>query len=158
MRLLIGALALAFTGTAQAQTWPDKPVHIVVAFTPGSATDVIGRSVSNELSARLGQPFIIENRPGAGGTIATAQVAKAAPDGYTLLLNSSGHTVNPWIYSNLSYDTAKDLKGITLLARQPNLNVPTSIVFDLDPGEPAGLLECAEVALHLRKNKKKWKD
>ena len=123
MRLLIGALALAFAGTAQAQTWPDKPVHIVVAFTPGSATDVIGRSVSNELSARLGQPVIIENRPGAGGTIAAAQVAKAAPDGYTLLLNSSGHTVNPWIYSNLSYDTAKDLKGISLLARQPNVLV-----------------------------------
>jgi tripartite-type tricarboxylate transporter receptor subunit TctC len=123
MRLLIGALALAFAGTAQAQTWPDKPVHIVVAFTPGSATDVIGRSVSNELSARLRQPVIIENRPGAGGTIAAAQVAKAAPDGYTLLLNSSGHTVNPWIYSNLSYDTAKDLKGISLLARQPNVLV-----------------------------------
>src|SRR5258708_7275894 len=123
MRLLIGALALALAGTAQAQTWPDKPVHIVVAFTPGSATDVIGRSVSNELSARLGQPVIIENRPGAGGTIATAQVAKAPPDGYTLLLNSSGHTVNPWIYGNLSYDTAKDLKGISLLARQPNVLV-----------------------------------
>src|SRR5437763_15220033 len=103
MRLLIGALALAFAGRAQAQTWPDKPVHIIVAFTPGSATDVIGRSVSNELSARLGQPVVIENRPGAGGTIATAQVAKAAPDGYTLLLNSSGHTVNPWIYTTLSY-------------------------------------------------------
>ncbi len=124
MRLLIGALALgAFAGTAQAQTWPDKPVHIIVAFTPGSATDVIGRSVANELSARLGQPVIIENRPGAGGTIAAAQVAKAASDGYTLLLNSSGHTVNPWIYSNLSYDTAKDLKGISLLARQPNVLV-----------------------------------
>ena len=123
MRLLIGAVALAVAGTAQAQTWPDKPVHIVVAFTPGSATDVIGRSVSNELSARLGQPVIIENRPGAGGTIATAQVAKAPPDGYTLLLNSSGHTVNPWIYSNLSYDTAKDVKGISLLARQPNVLV-----------------------------------
>jgi tripartite-type tricarboxylate transporter receptor subunit TctC len=123
MRLLIGALAAAFAGAAQAQTWPDKPVHIVVAFTPGSATDVIARSVSNELSARLGQPVIIENRPGAGGTIAAAQVVKAVPDGYTLLLNSSGHTVNPWIYPNLSYDTAKDLKGISLLARQPNVLV-----------------------------------
>ena len=128
MRLLIAALAVAFAGTAaplqaRAQTWPDKPVHIIVSFTPGSATDVIGRSVSNELSARLGQPVIIENRPGAGGTIASAQVAKAAPDGYTLLLNSSGHTVNPWIYNNLSYDTAKDLVGITLLARQPNVLV-----------------------------------
>ena len=127
MRLLIAALALALAGTAplraDAQSWPDKPVHIIVAFTPGSATDVIARSVSNELSARLGQPVIIENRPGAGGTIAAAQVAKSAPDGYTLLVNSSGHTVNPWIYTTLSYDTANDLKGVTILARQPNVLV-----------------------------------
>src|SRR4051812_27885408 len=123
MRLLIAALALAFAGSAQAQTWPEKPVHIVVAFTPGSATDVMGRAISNELSAKLGQPVIIENKPGAGGTIAAGQVAKAAPDGYTLLLNSSGHTVSPWIYDKLTYDTAKDLRGITLLARQPNIMV-----------------------------------
>jgi len=123
MRLLIGALALVLAGGAQAQTWPDKPVHIIVAFTPGSATDVIARSMSNELSARLGQPVIIENRPGAGGTIANAFVAKAPADGYTLLVDSSGHTVNPWIYGNLSYDTVKDLKGVTLLARQPNVLV-----------------------------------
>src|SRR3954464_14915957 len=121
MRLLIAALALVLAGTAQAQTWPDKPVHIIVAFTPGSATDVIGRSVSNELSAKLGQTVIVENKPGAGGTIAAGQVAKAAPDGYTLLLNSSGHTVTPWIYDKLGYDTARDLRGITLLARQPNI-------------------------------------
>jgi len=123
MRLLIGALALVLAGGAQAQTWPDKPVHIIVAFTPGSATDVIARSMSNELSARLGQPVIIENRPGAGGTIANAFVDKAPADGYTLLVDSSGHTVNPWIYGNLSYDTVKDLKGVTLLARQPNVLV-----------------------------------
>jgi len=123
MRLLTGALALVLAGGAQAQTWPDKPVHIIVAFTPGSATDVIARSMSNELSARLGQPVIIENRPGAGGTIANAFVAKAPADGYTLLVDSSGHTVNPWIYGNLSYDTVKDLKGVTLLARQPNVLV-----------------------------------
>jgi tripartite-type tricarboxylate transporter receptor subunit TctC len=123
MRLLIAALALVLAGTAQAQTWPDKPVHIIIAFTPGSATDVIARSVSNELSAKLGQPVIIENKPGAGGTIAAALVAKAPPDGYTLLVNSSGHTVSPWIYGNLPYDTAKDLMGVTLLARQPNIMV-----------------------------------
>ena len=123
MRLLIAALAVALAGTAQAQTWPDKPIHIIVAFTPGSATDVIGRAVSNELSAKLGQPVIIENKPGAGGTIAAGLVAKAAPDGYTLLLNSSGHTVSPWIYDKLTYDTAKDLMGVSLIARQPNIMV-----------------------------------
>jgi tripartite-type tricarboxylate transporter receptor subunit TctC len=123
MRLLIAALAVALAGTAQAQTWPDKPIHIIVAFTPGSATDVIGRAVSNELSAKLGQPVIIENKPGAGGTIAAGLVAKAAPDGYTLLLNSSGHTVSPWIYDKLTYDAAKDLMGVSLIARQPNILV-----------------------------------
>src|SRR6187397_27887 len=84
---------------------------------------VIGRAVSNELSAKLGQPVIIENKPGAGGTIAAGMVAKAAPDGYTLLLNSSGHTVSPWIYDKLGYDTAKDLMGVSLIARQPNILV-----------------------------------
>jgi len=85
MRLLIAALAVALAGTAQAQTWPDKPIHIIVAFTPGSATDVIGRAVSNELSAKLGQPVIIENKPGAGGMLGPAGMARnAAPDGYTL--------------------------------------------------------------------------
>ena len=124
MRLLIAAIGLAIAGTAaQAQSWPEKPIHIVVAFTPGSATDVIGRAVSNELSAKLGQPVIIENKPGAGGTIAAGLVAKAAPDGYTLLLNSSGHTVSPWIYDKLTYDTAKDLMGVSLIARQPNILV-----------------------------------
>src|SRR5215471_14947257 len=123
MRLLIGALVLALASGAQAQTWPEKPVHLIVAFTPGSATDVIARSMSNELSARLGQPVIIENKPGAGGTIANAFVAKAPPDGYTFLVDSSGHTVNPWIYGNLPYDTVKDLKGVTVLARQPNVLV-----------------------------------
>ena len=123
MKRLIALFALMVPLPAAAQSWPDKPVHIIVAFTPGSATDVIGRSVSNELSAKLGQTVIVENKPGAGGTIAAGQVAKAAPDGYTLLLNSSGHTVSPWIYDKLTYDTAKDLRGITLLARQPNILV-----------------------------------
>ncbi len=124
MRLsMIAAAAVLAATTAQADTWPEKPVHIIVAFTPGSATDVIARSVANELSARLGQPVIIENRPGAGGTIAAAQVAKAPSDGYTLLVNSSGHTVNPWIYEKLPFDTARDLMGVTVLARQPNVLV-----------------------------------
>jgi len=123
MRLLIAAVALAFALPAHAETsWPEKPVHVIVAFTPGSATDVIARAMSNELSARLGQPVIVENKPGAGGTIAAAQVARATPDGYTLLVNSSGHTVSPYIYK-LGYDTAKDLIGVSLLARQPNILV-----------------------------------
>src|SRR5258708_33917923 len=108
MRLLIGALALALAGTAQAQTWPDKPVHIIVAFTPGSATDIIARSIAPELAARLGQPVIVENRPGAGGTIANAFVAKSAPAGDTLRGDCPADTPMPRINGNPSTPTVTD--------------------------------------------------
>ena len=108
---------------ASAQTWPDKPVHVVVPFTAGSATDVVARSVAQAMSKNLGQVFVVENKPGAGGTIGSVQVAKSAPDGYTLLVNSSAHTVNPSIYPSLSYDTAKDLPAVSMLAQQPNITV-----------------------------------
>ena len=92
-------------------------------FTPGSATDVVARTVAQALSTRMGQVFVVENRPGAGGTIGANLVAKAAPDGYTLLVNSSGHTVNPSIYPSVPFDTAKDFTRISLLAEQPNILV-----------------------------------
>ncbi|MFO1080591.1 MAG: tripartite tricarboxylate transporter substrate binding protein [Reyranellaceae bacterium] len=121
---LIAAAASVATSAADAQApYPDKPVHVIVPFTPGSATDVVARAVAQALSARLGQPVVVENKPGAGGTIGAGQVAKAAPDGYTLLVHSSGHTVNPSIFPNLPYDTAKDLAGVSLLAQQPNILV-----------------------------------
>jgi tripartite-type tricarboxylate transporter receptor subunit TctC len=124
LRILTTAAALALAaGGAQAQNYPDKPIHVIVPFTPGSATDVVARAVAQAMSTKLGQPVVVENKPGAGGTIGTMQVAKAAPDGYTLLVNSSAHTVNPSIYPNLSYDTAKDLVGVSLLAQQPNILV-----------------------------------
>lgn len=124
-RLLFGGLALAMLAApiARADTYPDKPIHIIVAFTPGSATDVVARAVAQAMSQSMGQPIVIDNRPGAGGTIAATLVAKAPPDGYTLLVHSSGHTVNPSIYPNLGYDTLKDLKGVSLLAQQPNVLV-----------------------------------
>jgi tripartite-type tricarboxylate transporter receptor subunit TctC len=124
MRLAMMAAAVALaTSAAHAQTYPTKPVHVIVPFTPGSATDVVARTVAQALSTRMGQVFVVENRPGAGGTIGANLVAKAAPDGYTLLVNSSGHTVNPSIYPSLPFDTAKDLAGISLLAEQPNILV-----------------------------------
>ncbi len=128
MRRLMIAAGLAVAGmvtavSARAQTYPDKPIHVIVPFTPGSATDVVARAVGQQLSIRLGQPVVVDNKPGAGGTIGSAQVAKANPDGYTLLVHSSGHTVNPSIYPNLPYDTAKDLVGVGLLAQQPNILV-----------------------------------
>ncbi len=124
MRLMMAALAVALaTSTVHAQTYPTKPVHVIVPFTPGSATDVVARTVAQALSTRMGQVFVVENRPGAGGTIGANLVAKAAPDGYTLLVNSSGHTVNPSIYPSLPFDTAKDFTGASLLAEQPNILV-----------------------------------
>jgi tripartite-type tricarboxylate transporter receptor subunit TctC len=124
MRLMMTALAFALAATAaHGQTYPTKPVHVIVPFTPGSATDVVARTVAQALLSRLGQVFVVENRPGAGGTIGANLVAKAAPDGYTLLVNSSGHTVNPSIYPSLPFDTAKDFTGVSLLAEQPNILV-----------------------------------
>jgi len=124
MRLVMMAAAVALAASAaHAQTYPTKPVHVIVPFTPGSATDVVARTVAQGLSTRMGQVFVVENRPGAGGTIGANLVAKAAPDGYTLLVNSSGHTVNPSIYPSLPFDTAKDFTGVSLLAEQPNILV-----------------------------------
>ncbi len=128
MRLLTIALACLLAASAShAGTYPDKPIHIVVPFSPGSASDVTARAIAQSLSERLGQPVVIDNRPGAGGSIGAGQVAHATPDGYTLLVHSSGHTVNPSIFANLGYDTQKDLTGISLLAELPNvLVVPPS--------------------------------
>ena len=122
-RSMLAAVAALAATSAEAQTFPDKPIHLIVPFTPGSATDVVARTLAQALSTKLGQPVLVENKPGAGGTIGTAQVAKSAPDGYTLLVNSSAYTVNPAIYSNLTYDTAKDLTGVSLLAELPNVLV-----------------------------------
>jgi tripartite-type tricarboxylate transporter receptor subunit TctC len=124
MRLVMMAAAVALAASAaHAQIYPTKPVHVIVPFTPGSATDVVARTVAQALSTGMGQVFVVENRPGAGGTIGANLVAKAAPDGYTLLVNSSGHTVNPSIYPSLPFDTAKDFTGVSLLAEQPNILV-----------------------------------
>ena len=112
-----------FLQPAAAETWPDQPIHIVVPFTVGSATDVVARIVAAEMAKNLGQPIIVDNRSGAGGTIGAGQVARAEPGGYTLLANSSAHTVNPAIFPDMTYDTRVDLRAITMLAQQPNILV-----------------------------------
>jgi tripartite-type tricarboxylate transporter receptor subunit TctC len=119
---LICVVAMTTT-QAQSQNYPNKPIRFVVAFTAGSATDIIGRAVADVMSSGLGQQIIIENKPGAGGTIAAGQVAKADADGYTFLVHSSGHALNPFIYNNLPYDTLKDLKGVATLGATPNVLV-----------------------------------
>src|SRR4051812_28945240 len=105
-------LALAsHSGPAWSQDWPSKPIRVIVPLTPGSASDVMGRIVAEQLSTQLGQPVVIENRPGAGNTIGMSAVAKAAPDGYTLLVNSSTHTVTPATRTNLGFEMS-DLAAV----------------------------------------------
>ena len=110
-------------GSAQAQGYPNRPIHFVVPFTAGSGTDVIARTLGDVMGRSMGQTIIVDNRPGAGGTIAAAQVAKADADGYTVLIHSSGHALNPSLYLSLPYDTLKDLTGVTPLAALPNVLV-----------------------------------
>ena len=117
--LLAGALALP----AMAQNYPAKPVQVILAFTPGSAVDIVGRIVSAKLSEMWGQPVVNDNRSGAGGSIGSAAVARAAPDGYTLLVTSNAHTVNPAIFAHLPYDTLKDFTDIVPFTEQPNVMV-----------------------------------
>ena len=123
--LLFGASALLAADRVFAQSeWPrGQPIRLIVPFTAGSGTDVVARLLGEKLGPALGATVVIENRPGAGGTVGAALVAKAPADGYTLLVHSAGHVVNPSIYPNLSYDTLKDFTGITPLASLPNVLV-----------------------------------
>lgn len=122
-RFLLLAAGLLAVGSALAQGYPSKPIKFLVPFTAGSGTDLIARSIADTMSKSMGQPIIIENKPGAGGTIAAGQVAKGEADGYTVLVHSSGHALNPAIYSTIGYDTLRDLTGITPLAALPNVLV-----------------------------------
>ena len=124
VRDLLTFLFCALTaGAAGAQGYPNKPVKLVVPFTAGSATDILARTVGQKLTEMWGQSVVVDNRPGAGGTIGTAIVAKSPPDGYTLLVNSAAHAYNPWIYPNLSFDTVKDFVDVAPFAGQPNVLV-----------------------------------
>lgn len=122
-RFILLAVSLLVAGSALAQGYPNKPIKFLVPFTAGSGTDLIARSIADTMSKSMGQAIVIENKPGAGGTIAAAQVARGEPDGYTVLVHSSGHALNPAIYSTMGYDTLKDLTGITPLAALPNVLV-----------------------------------
>ena len=122
LKPLVLLAALLIPAASHAQTaYPDRPIRFIVPFTAGSGTDIVARTVGEPMSRSLGQPIVIENRPGAGGTIGAAQVAKSPPDGYTLLIQAAGHVANPSIYPNLPYDTFKDFSGVTPLASLPNV-------------------------------------
>ncbi|HYN63465.1 MAG TPA: tripartite tricarboxylate transporter substrate-binding protein, partial [Candidatus Limnocylindrales bacterium] len=126
-RLLIALLTTCATSLG-AQTYPSKAIRIIVPFTPGSATDVMGRIVGERLNAAWGQPVIVDNKPGAGGSIGIREGSRAEPDGYTLVLVSSGHAVNHVLYKDLGYDTLKDLSSVAMLGSLPSvLIVPPSL-------------------------------
>jgi tripartite-type tricarboxylate transporter receptor subunit TctC len=117
---VIGILIPGLSGPALAQSWPGKPLRIVIAQAPGSATDVISRVVANPLSESLWQPIVIDARPGAGGVLGTEVAARSAPDGYTLFMaNNSTHGSNPAVYAKLPYDAVKDFAPVSFVASVP---------------------------------------
>src|SRR5262245_29130589 len=126
---LLASAAILSPGAARAQdAYPAKPIRIIVPFTPGSATDVLGRIVGERLNAAWGQPVVVENKPGAGGSIGIRETARAEPDGYTLAVVSSGHAVNHVLYKDLGYDTLKDFTCVAMLGSLPSvLVVPPSL-------------------------------
>lgn len=135
MSLVAATCALAFALPSLAQTYPQKPIHFVVGFPPGGGNDIIARVVGQKLSERLGQPVVVDNKPGANGIIATEFVAKAAPDGYTILIGPSGAmAINPAVYDKLPYDPVKDFAPITMMSTFP-------LIMAVHPAVPANTLK-----------------
>ena len=130
----MGAATLpAFSRAARAQNYPSRPVRIIVGFPAGGASDITARLLGQWLTVRLGQQFIIENRPGAGTNIATEAVAKSPPDGYTLLLVSVANTVNATLYERLNFDFIRDIAPVAALIRSP-------LVMEVNPSVPASTI------------------
>jgi tripartite-type tricarboxylate transporter receptor subunit TctC len=122
-RIALAMFAVVVCGGAAAQPYPSRPLRVVVPFAPGGAVDLVARTVAPKLSEALGQSVVVDNRGGAGGTVGTDIVAKARPDGHTLLVASMGVAVNAVLYPKLPYDTLKDLAPVTTLGEQPNVVV-----------------------------------
>src|SRR5437867_8518183 len=120
-RLLALAATLCACVPALAQTWPDKPIKFVVAAGPGSSLDTLARVIADKLKDRVGQSIVVENKPAAGGTVATAEVAKSAPDGYTMLLGFNGPLAFSPLLQKLPYDVQKDLAPVITTSSQPNV-------------------------------------
>lgn len=134
--LALGGCALLNAGTAAAQAYPSRPIRMLVGYAPGGGSDIIARLIATRLQARLGQPVVVENKPGAGGNLAIEQVAKARPDGYTLLVSPNTVTMAPALFSKLPFDVVKDLAGVGVIATSPmvlivNPAVPIASVADL---------------------------
>lgn len=120
--LQLTAAAILTTPTVTwAQAWPNRAIHAIVPFTAGGASDIIARTVCDQLSRQLGQPIVVENRPGAGGSIGAAAVAKSDPDGYTIMIHSISHTITAAMYSRLPYDANKDFSSVVSLGDMANV-------------------------------------
>jgi tripartite-type tricarboxylate transporter receptor subunit TctC len=130
LHLAAGVAALpAMPYVAKAQAYPTRPVRLVVGYPPGGPSDIGSRLIAQALSDRLGQPFVVENRPGAGGNIGTEVVVKAPADGYTLLNANIPHAINATLYDNLTFDFIRDIAGVALIYRQP-------LVLEVNPSLP----------------------
>lgn len=124
------ASGAANASAAQSDGYPNRPIRMIVGFPPGGPTDVVARVIGQALGDRLGQPIVVENRPGAGGNIAAETVAKAQPDGYTVLYNTSSIAIAPWVYAHVNYDPVKDFAPVALTAEMP-------LVLMVNPSVPA---------------------
>lgn len=136
-RILFTLLAgLGMATIAAAQPYPNKPIRLIVPFPPGGATDIIGRTLAQKLSAQLGQTVIVDNKPGAGGTLGSTELTKAAPDGYTLLIaTTSTHSIAPWLYKSIAYNVEKDFAPIGEVATATNVLIVTNSLAAKDVGE-----------------------
>ena len=124
IRFFLAALAALLSLAAQAQGWPAKPIRLVVPFAPGGTSSIVARAVAAEMEKGLGQPIVIENKGGGGGNVAMQDVARAEPDGYTLIVGHIGSlAVNPYMYDNLPFDTNRDFAAVSLLAKVPSIFV-----------------------------------
>jgi tripartite-type tricarboxylate transporter receptor subunit TctC len=121
--LVASAFMAGLIATASADTWPSKPIHAIIPFGPGSATDIVPRIVFEQMASQLGQSIVVENRAGAGGTLGSAMVARAEPDGYTMLVHSSAHTITPALYPKLNYDIVRDFVTVGAIGSVPNVMI-----------------------------------
>ena len=145
-RHMVQAVALTFAlsgGSAMAQAFPSKPVSLIVPFAAGGTTDVLARALADKLSQALGQPVIVESKPGAGATIGADFVAKAKPDGHTLLMGAVHHTIASSVYKKLPYDFSKDLAPITTVALVPNVLTVSATTPAKDVKELVALIKAA---------------
>jgi tripartite-type tricarboxylate transporter receptor subunit TctC len=126
MKTLLKLIIVLFATAATAQPYPSKPIRVLVAFPPGGPVDIVARLVQPKLGDALGQPVVVENKVGASGNIATVEVARSAPDGYTLLTHSSAYAVNPALFRNAGYDPLKDLVPVAIVASQANIILVTA--------------------------------